>query len=289
VFSCDAAGGKQEGGAVVGAIIGGIVGNQVAKRERGAGTVVGAGIGAAIGSSIGCKMQEEDARRAQAALDEALATGQPTSWRNPNSGAYGDIRVLPASNSGYWYAPNTVNVRATPSTKARVVGQLGAGESFGGMSYVHRLAEGGRRLTCPSRWCARRRVRTAARPSNRPSTPRSTAARPSITAPAASRAGPGTSTGSDSPRLTLGYDDREAAMTIAASPLSAARRRQVAVPGGAIAALEFGPADRPLDVLFLHANGFNAGTYADILAPLGDRLRILAVDQRGHGLTTSAG
>jgi len=135
VFSCDAAGGKQEGGAVVGAIIGGIVGNQVAKRERGAGTVVGAGIGAAIGSSIGCKMQEEDARRAQAALDEALATGQPTSWRNPNSGAYGDIRVLPASNSGYWYAPNTVNVRATPSTKARVVGQLGAGESFGGMSY----------------------------------------------------------------------------------------------------------------------------------------------------------
>jgi pimeloyl-ACP methyl ester carboxylesterase len=75
-------------------------------------------------------------------------------------------------------------------------------------------------------------------------------------------------------------------MTIAASPLSAARRRQVAVPGGAIAALEFGPADRPLDVLFLHANGFNAGTYADILAPLGDRLRILAVDQRGHGLTS---
>lgn len=75
-------------------------------------------------------------------------------------------------------------------------------------------------------------------------------------------------------------------MTIAASPFSAARRRAVAVPGGTIAGLEFGPADRPLDILFLHANGFNAGTYADVLSPLGERLRVLAVDQRGHGRTT---
>lgn len=75
-------------------------------------------------------------------------------------------------------------------------------------------------------------------------------------------------------------------MTFAASPFPAARRRAFAVSGGTVAALEFGPADRPLDVLFLHANGFNAGTYADILSPLADRLRILAVDQRGHGRTT---
>jgi len=135
VFSCDSAGGKQEGGAVIGAIIGGVIGNQVAKGERGAGTVVGAGIGAAIGSSIGCKMQEEDQRRAEAALNETLATGRPTSWRNPNSGAYGDIRVLPTANSGYWYAPGNVNVRARPSTSGRVVGQLAGGESFGGAIY----------------------------------------------------------------------------------------------------------------------------------------------------------
>jgi surface antigen len=135
VFSCDASGGKQEGGAAVGAIIGGIIGNQLAKRERGAGTVVGAGLGAAIGSSIGCKMQEEDQRRAEAALDEALATGQPASWRNPKSGAYGEIRVLPVGSSGRWYAPGTVNIRATPSTRARVVGQLTAGEMFDASSY----------------------------------------------------------------------------------------------------------------------------------------------------------
>jgi len=80
-------------------------------------------------------------------------------------------------------------------------------------------------------------------------------------------------------------------MSIAPSPtalpdMAPARRRAIAVPGGEMAALEFGPADRPLDVLFLHANGFNAATYRSILAPLAGALRILAVDQRGHGRTT---
>lgn len=56
--------------------------------------------------------------------------------------------------------------------------------------------------------------------------------------------------------------------------------------GGEMAALGWGPADRPVDLLFLHANGFNALTYRRLLAPLGDRWRVLAVDQRGHGATT---
>ncbi len=65
-------------------------------------------------------------------------------------------------------------------------------------------------------------------------------------------------------------------------------RREIALPsrGGAMAALEFGPRDRSVDVVFLHANGFNAQTYRAILAPLAASLRILAVDQRGHGATT---
>ena len=56
-----------------------------------------------------------------------------------------------------------------------------------------------------------------------------------------------------------------------------------------MAAFEFGPADRPIDLVFLHANGFNALTYRAVLAPLAVRLRILAIDQRGHGATTLAG
>ncbi|MDO8296202.1 MAG: alpha/beta hydrolase [Caulobacter sp.] len=75
-------------------------------------------------------------------------------------------------------------------------------------------------------------------------------------------------------------------MTVPASPFPSARRRDIAVPRGTVAGYEFGPADRPLDILFLHANGFNAGAYADILTPVGEQLRVLAVDQRGHGRTT---
>ncbi len=41
-----------------------------------------------------------------------------------------------------------------------------------------------------------------------------------------------------------------------------------------------------MDVVFLHANGFNAWTYRQILSPLAGGLRILAIDQRGHGRTT---
>jgi pimeloyl-ACP methyl ester carboxylesterase len=65
------------------------------------------------------------------------------------------------------------------------------------------------------------------------------------------------------------------------------RQRRIALParGGEMAALEFGPAGREVDILFAHANGFNARSYRTILAPLADSLRILAVDLRGHGRT----
>ena len=53
---------------------------------------------------------------------------------------------------------------------------------------------------------------------------------------------------------------------------------------GEASVLEWGPADRPVDIVFSHANGFNALTYRAILQPLAEAgLRILAMDQRGHG------
>lgn len=66
------------------------------------------------------------------------------------------------------------------------------------------------------------------------------------------------------------------------------RARLTALPsrGGAMSVLEFGPADRPIDIVFSHANGFNGRTYASILSPLADRFRILALDLRGHGAST---
>jgi len=65
-------------------------------------------------------------------------------------------------------------------------------------------------------------------------------------------------------------------------------RRQVftvATPSGAgeIAAIAFGDSARPVDVIFVHANGFNAMTYRSVLAPLSERLHVLAIDQQGHG------
>ena len=71
-------------------------------------------------------------------------------------------------------------------------------------------------------------------------------------------------------------------------PIQGRARRTIvdlSTRGGTMAGLEFGPTDRPVEVLFLHANGFNAATYSSILAPLAVTHRILAVDQRGHGLT----
>ena len=53
-----------------------------------------------------------------------------------------------------------------------------------------------------------------------------------------------------------------------------------------MAALDFGPHERPIDLVFLHANGFNALTYRRILEPLGGPFRLLGVDLRGHGASS---
>lgn len=62
------------------------------------------------------------------------------------------------------------------------------------------------------------------------------------------------------------------------------RRFTLALPDGDMAGIRFG-ADGPPDLVFLHATGFNALTYRELLAPLGERFRVVALDQRGHGLS----
>ncbi|NBU26863.1 MAG: hypothetical protein EBS42_01200, partial [Caulobacteraceae bacterium] len=66
------------------------------------------------------------------------------------------------------------------------------------------------------------------------------------------------------------------------------RRREIPIRSpagdGIMAAVEMGPQDRPFDLVFAHANGFNALTYRHLLAPVAAAgFRILAIDQRGHG------
>lgn len=64
------------------------------------------------------------------------------------------------------------------------------------------------------------------------------------------------------------------------------RRLKVTLDDGDIAGIAFGDALAPLDVLFLHANGFNGVTYQSILQPLGAGAHVAAIDLRGHGRTT---
>ena len=70
--------------------------------------------------------------------------------------------------------------------------------------------------------------------------------------------------------------------------VSEPRRLTVDLParGGAMAVLDWGDPGRPVDLVFAHANGFNALTYRTLLAPLAQRFRIQAPDLRGHGATT---
>jgi pimeloyl-ACP methyl ester carboxylesterase len=73
---------------------------------------------------------------------------------------------------------------------------------------------------------------------------------------------------------------------MSAAPPEPRRRLLSIVSRGApaeLAALAFGDPDRPVDVVFMHANGFNAMTYRQILAPLAAELHVLAIDAQGHG------
>ena len=61
------------------------------------------------------------------------------------------------------------------------------------------------------------------------------------------------------------------------------RRFRVELKDGEASGIAFGDPVRPIDVLFLHATGFNAITYQSILEPLGGQMHAAAIDLRGHG------
>jgi pimeloyl-ACP methyl ester carboxylesterase len=74
------------------------------------------------------------------------------------------------------------------------------------------------------------------------------------------------------------------------TPNAAPRQRMIKLSNagddGEMAALEFGDVTGTIDLIFVHANGFNAQTYVSIMTPLAKDYRILAIDQRGHGRST---
>ena len=114
---------KQEGGTIAGAVAGGILGNQVG---GGSGKVVATAIGIVaggiIGSEIGRALDEADRRRASEAEYRALEygqSGQPTSWRNPDSGHYGNVtagKPYKTNNSHCREYTHTIYIGGKPET-----------------------------------------------------------------------------------------------------------------------------------------------------------------------------
>jgi pimeloyl-ACP methyl ester carboxylesterase len=66
--------------------------------------------------------------------------------------------------------------------------------------------------------------------------------------------------------------------------MSQPRRKSAPLAAGAMSYLEWSGEGYPLN--FAHANGFNAETYASVLAPLADEFHVFACDQRGQGLSS---
>ena len=128
VTSCSAAGGKQEGGAVIGAIAGGLLGHAVGGRHATGETVAGAALGAAAGSAIGCEAQKDRAERA----GYTPATYKHGGYRLSSA-------ISPASYNRVgrtFVAQSGVNLRSAPTANSARVGRLQAGERFQAMAQV---------------------------------------------------------------------------------------------------------------------------------------------------------
>jgi pimeloyl-ACP methyl ester carboxylesterase len=65
------------------------------------------------------------------------------------------------------------------------------------------------------------------------------------------------------------------------------RRFRIRIRDGELAGVAFGDPVRPVEVMFLHATGFNALTYESIFEPLGAQAHCAAIDFRGHGRSTA--
>jgi surface antigen len=115
---------KEEAGTAIGAIAGAAIGSQFGggTGERIAAGIAGAAIGGLIGNRIGAALDDEDRERAYAAQLDALERGRSgatVSWRNPDSGRYGNVVPGPPyQSSGTTCRPytHTIYIDGRPQT-----------------------------------------------------------------------------------------------------------------------------------------------------------------------------
>ncbi len=142
VVGCDAPGNKQVGGALIGALLGAVAGSNLAKNDRGTGTAIGAVVGGATGSYVGCRMQRSDQAQNAYGYGQAPAYQQPA-YQQPSTYSHSGYRlsgdIAPATyvrDGGSFAASSNLNLRGAPSTSARKVGSLRAGERFQALARV---------------------------------------------------------------------------------------------------------------------------------------------------------
>ena len=85
---CTNYGRQEQSGMVIGGALGGLLGSQVSGKHddwRTAAIIAGTMAGVAIGGSIGRTMDEVDRMKTAQTL-EAVRTGVPSTWRNPDTG-----------------------------------------------------------------------------------------------------------------------------------------------------------------------------------------------------------
>lgn len=139
VVGCDAPGNKQVGGALIGALLGAAAGSNLAKNDRGTGTAIGAVVGAATGSYVGCKMQRTDQTQNAYGYGQQYqpAYQQPSTYSHSGYRLSGDISPAKyVRDGGAFAASSNLNLRGAPSTSARKVGSLRAGERFQALARV---------------------------------------------------------------------------------------------------------------------------------------------------------
>jgi len=86
---------KTTGGGLIGAGLGGLAGSQFGSGAgKGVATGIGVLAGALLGGSVGASLDRADVAYSQRTTQQALETApanQPSTWRNPDSGAYGTV------------------------------------------------------------------------------------------------------------------------------------------------------------------------------------------------------
>ncbi len=84
-------------GALAGAVGGAAIGSAFgAGSGKVAAIAAGALIGGFLGNQIGARMDEQDRQYYAVAQYQALDTGRPSRWSNPETGLYGDAQAGPA-------------------------------------------------------------------------------------------------------------------------------------------------------------------------------------------------